>query len=194
MPNRKIVIIDDNPDQRFVLKGLLTDIGCEVIAEGASGLDAVKLLQEKTPDVVFMDVTMPGMDGIEAVNMIKNLNPLPVILLTGKKDEETIKRAMDAGIMAYLVKPVREEELLPTIELAIARFNEFQAVKKENINLKEAMEARKLIEKAKGILMEKERLAEKEAFAFIQKTSMDRRQSMKDVAFAIISAFEGKKK
>lgn len=194
VPKRKIIIIDDKPDQRFVLKGLLTDIGCEVIGEGASGLDAVKLLQDKTPDVVFMDVAMPGMDGIEAVNMIKNLNPLPVILITGKKDEETIKRAMDAGIMAYLVKPVREEELLPTIALAIARFNEFQAVKKENIDLKEAVEARKIIERAKGFLMEKEHLKEKEAFAFIQKTSMDRRQSMKEVSIAIISAFEGKKK
>lgn len=193
MPKRKIIIIDDNPDQRFVLKGLLTDIGCEVIAEGASGLDAVKLLQNKTPDVVFMDVAMPGMDGIDAVNMIKNLNPLPVILITGKKDEKTIQRATDAGVFAYLVKPVREEELLPAIELAIARFNEFQAVKKENIDLKEAIEARKLIERAKGFLMEKERLAEKEAFAFIQKTSMDKRQSMKEVSLAIISAFGGKK-
>ncbi|MBI5893993.1 MAG: response regulator [Deltaproteobacteria bacterium] len=188
-----MIIIDDNPDQRFVLKGLLTDIGCEVIAEGASGLDAVKLLQNKTPDVVFMDVAMPGMDGIDAVNMIKNLNPLPVILITGKKDEKTIQRATDAGVFAYLVKPVREEELLPAIELAIARFNEFQAVKKENIDLKEAIEARKLIERAKGFLMEKERLAEKEAFAFIQKTSMDKRQSMKEVSLAIISAFGGKK-
>ncbi|MBI5683024.1 MAG: response regulator [Deltaproteobacteria bacterium] len=193
MLGRSVIIIDDKPDQRFVLKGLLTDIGCSVIGEGASGIDAVKLMQDKTPDVVFMDVSMPGMDGIDAVNLIKNLNPVPVILLTGKRDEETIKRAMDAGIFALLIKPVREEELMPAIELAIARFKEFNTVMKENQDLKEALEARKIIERAKGILMKKEGLSEKETFTFIQKTSMDRRQSMREVALAIISAFEGKK-
>lgn len=190
MLERKVIIIDDKPDQRFVLKGLLEDIGCTVIGEGASGIDAVELMQGKTPDVVFMDVSMPGMDGIDAVNLIKNLNPVPVILLTGRRDEGTIKRAMEAGIFAFLIKPIREEELMPAIELAIARFKEFNAVLKENQDLKEALDARKIIERAKGMLMEKERLSEKEAFSFIQKTSMDRRQSMREVSLAIISAFE----
>ena len=158
MSDRKVIIIDDNPDQRFVLKGLLEDIGCSVVGQGTSGLDAVNLSQTTAADVMLIDMSMPGMDGIDAVNMIKNLNPLPVILFTGIKDTDTIKRAMDAGIMAYLVKPVRQEELLPTIEIAISRFKEFEALRRENIDLKEAILARKIIERAKGILMEKEKL------------------------------------
>ncbi|MEK6808769.1 MAG: response regulator, partial [Nanoarchaeota archaeon] len=137
MPCRKLVIIDDNADQRFVLKGLLTDIGCEVIGEGKSGLDAVELMQKLSPDAVLMDVKLPGMDGIEATMAINKLKPTPVILLTARKDEETIKRAVEAGVMAYLVKPIREEELLPTIELAISLFKEFQLVSKQNLELKE---------------------------------------------------------
>lgn len=193
MPKRKIMIIDDNVDQRFVLKGLLTDIGCNVIGEGKSGLDAMELIQKLSPDAVLMDIKMPGMDGIEAVTAINQLKPVPVILLTAKKDEETIKRAVEAGVMAYLVKPVKEEDLLPTIELAISRFNEFQAVLKENLDLKQTIEARKLVEKAKGLLMEKEGLKENEAFSRIQKISMDRRRPMKEIAEILITALEGRK-
>jgi len=193
MTKRKIIIIDDNADQRFVLKGLLTDIGCDVIGEGKSGLDALELMQKFFPDIILMDVKMPGMDGIEAVTAINQLRPTPIILLTGKKDEETIRRAIEAGVMAYLLKPVREEDLLPTIELAISRFNEFQAVLKENMDLKGTIEARKVVEKAKGLLMEKEGLTEKEAFSRIQKISMDRRRPMKEIAEILITALEGKK-
>lgn len=193
MPVRKVVIIDDNTDQRFVLKGLLTDIGCEVIGEGRSGLDAVDLMQKLSPDAILMDVKLPGMDGIEAVMAINQLKPAPVILLTAKKDEETIKRAVDAGVMAYLVKPVRAEELMPTIELAISRFNEFQAVLKENMDLKETIEARKIIERTKGLLMEKEGLSEREAFSRIQKLSMDKRRPMKEIAEILIAALEGRR-
>ncbi|MBI5875943.1 MAG: response regulator [Deltaproteobacteria bacterium] len=193
MPKRKIIIIDDNADQRFVLKGLLTNIGCDVIGEGKSGLDAMELMQKFFPDVILMDIKMPGMDGIEAVTAINQFKPTPVILLTAKKDDETIKRAVDAGVMAYLVKPVREEELMPAIELAISRFNEFQAVLKENLDLKQTIEARKLVEKAKGLLMKKEGLTEKEAFSRIQKISMDRRRPMKEIAEILITALEGRK-
>jgi len=192
MSKRKIVIIDDNADQRFILNGLLTNIGCDVIGEGKSGLDALELIQKFFPDIILMDIKMPGMDGIEAVTAINQLRPTPVILLTGKKDEETIRRAIEAGVMAYLVKPIREEDLLPTIELAISRFNEFQAVLKENIDLKETIEARKVVEKAKGFLMEKEGLTEKEAFSRIQKISMDRRRPMKEIAEILITALEGR--
>ena len=191
MPCRKLVIIDDNADQRFVLKGLLTDIGCEVIGEGSSGLDAMELMQKLSPDAVLMDVKLPGMDGIEAAMAINKLKPTPVILLTAKKDEETIKRAADAGVMAYLVKPIREEDLLPTIELAISRFKEFQIVSKQNLELKESIEARKVIERAKGLLMEKEGLSERGAFSRIQKLSMDKRRPMKEIAEILIAALEG---
>ena len=190
---RKVIIIDDNPDQRAVLKGLLTDIGCEVIGEGNSGLDAVELMQHLSPDAILMDIKMPGMDGIEAVTAINQLKPTPVIILTGKKDEETVKRAVEAGVIAYLIKPLREEELLPTIELAISRFNEFHAVLKENLDLKQTIEARKVIERAKGLLMAKEGLTEKDAFSRIQKISMDRRRPMKEIAEILITALEGKR-
>lgn len=193
MSKRKIIIIDDNSDQRFVLKGLLTDIGCDVVGEGKSGLDALELIQKLSPDAILMDIKMPGMDGIEAVTAINQLKPTPVIILTGKKDEDSIKRAVEAGIMAYLVKPVRQEDLIPTIELAISRFNEFQAVLKENLDLRETIEARKVVEKAKGFLMEKEGLTEKEAFSKIQKISMDRRRPIKEIAEILIMALEGKK-
>lgn len=193
MQNRKIIVVDDNQDQRFVLKGLLTDIGCEVIGEGKSGLEAVELLQKLSPDAILMDVKLPGMDGIEAAMAINKLKPTPVILLTAKKDEETIKRAVEAGIMAYLVKPIREEDLLPAIELAISRFREFQVVRKENIDLRESIEARKAIERAKGLLMEKEGLSESDAFSRIQKISMDRRRPMKEIAEILITALEGRK-
>ncbi|MEK7841852.1 MAG: response regulator [Deltaproteobacteria bacterium] len=191
MPCRKLVIIDDNADQRFVLKGLLTDIGCEVIGEGKSGLDAVELMQKLSPDAVLMDVKLPGMDGIEATMAINKLKPTPVILFTARKDEETIKRAVEVGVMAYLVKPVREEELLPTIELAISVFKEFQLVSKQNLELKEKAEARKIIERAKGFLMEKEGLSERDAFSRIQKLSMDKRRPMKEIAEILIAALEG---
>ncbi|MEK7828600.1 MAG: response regulator [Deltaproteobacteria bacterium] len=191
MPCRKLVIIDDNSDQRFVLKGLLTDIGCEVIGEGKSGLDAVELMQKLSPDAVLMDVKLPGMDGIEAAMAINKLKPTPVILFTARKDEETIKRAVEAGVMAYLVKPWREEELLPTIELAISVFKEFQLVSKQNLELKEKAEARKIIEKARGLLMEKEGLSERDAFSRIQKLSMDKRRPMKEIAEILIAALEG---
>ncbi|MBI5326743.1 MAG: response regulator [Deltaproteobacteria bacterium] len=193
MSKRKIVIIDDNTDQRFILKGLLTDSGCEVLGEGKSGLEAVELMQKLSPDAILMDVKLPGMDGIEAVLAINKLKPAPVILLTAKKDEETIRRAAEAGVMAYLVKPIREEELLPTIELAISRFKEFQAVRKENIDLRETIAARKIIEKSKGLLMEKEGLSEREAFSRIQKLSMDKRMSMREIAEILITALEGRR-
>ena len=191
MPCRKLVIIDDNADQRFVLKGLLTDIGCEVIGEGKSGLEAVELMQKLSPDAVLMDVKLPGMDGIEAAMAINKLKPTPVILFTARKDEETIKRAVEAGVMAYLVKPVREEELLPTIELAISVFKEFQLVSKQNLELKEKAEARKIIERARGLLMEKEGLSERDAFSRIQRLSMDKRRPMKEIAEILIAALEG---
>lgn len=193
MDKRKIVIIDDNKDQRTVLKGLVEEHGCEVIGEGKSGFDAIELMQKLSPDAILMDIKMPGMSGLEAVTAINQLKPTPVILLTGKQDNETVKKAVEAGVMAYLVKPIRGEELSPTIELAISRFNEFQAVRKENIDLKQTIEARKIIEKAKGLLMEKERLSEKDAFSRIQKVSMDQRRSMKEIAEILITALEQKK-
>jgi response regulator NasT len=139
-----------------------------------------------------MDVNMPEMNGIEAASEIRGLCPTPVVLITASDDTAVINRAIEAGAMAYLVKPVRYEELLPAIELAILRFKEQKALaelKKENEGLKDALKARKLIEKAKGILMQKERLSEDEAFTRLRRISMDRRKSMTEIAEIVIGAF-----
>lgn len=130
------------------------------------------------------------MNGIEAAKEITSTSPLPIVLFTAKNDQETIDKAKGAGVMAYLVKPIDEKEINPTIELAISRFQEFQILIKENLNLRETLEVRKIVERAKGILMELDNLSEKEAYRKIQKTSMDRRKSIKKVAEAIIMAHE----
>ncbi len=139
-----------------------------------------------------MDYKMPVKDGIEAAVEIGKTCPTAVVLLTAYDDEKTIRTAAEAGVMAYLVKPVRPEELLPAVEVAISRFKEFEALRKENVGLKDAVEARKIIEKAKGLLMEKEGLNENEAFVRIRNISMDRRKTMREIAEILVLALEGK--
>lgn len=190
---RKIAIIDDDASERLVLKGLVEEAGFTVVAEGADGVEAVKVCEKSLPDLVIMDVKMPLKDGIEATAELQRCCPTPVVLLTASADAETIKRAAEAGVMAYLVKPVREEELAPAIELAIERFKEFGVLRRENDDLKKTLQARKTIEKAKGLLMDRERLSESEAFSRIRKISMDKRKSMTEIAEVIILAFEEKK-
>ncbi|OGP15753.1 MAG: hypothetical protein A2054_08880 [Deltaproteobacteria bacterium GWA2_55_10] len=187
---RKIAIIDDNASERLVLKGFIEDAGHSLVAEGTDGSEALDICRKKDPDLIIMDVKMPVKDGIEAAAEINSFCPKPIVLLTGSDDEETIRRAAEAGVMAYLMKPLRAEELCPAIELAISRFNEFEALRKENSDLKKALEARKSIEKAKGLLMEKENLSEGEAFSRIRKISMDKRKSMSEIAEVLIMALE----
>ncbi len=190
---KKIAIIDDDASERAVLKGLVAECGFTVVAEGVNGMEAVEICRTKSPDLVIMDVKMPVKDGIEAVAEINRLCPTPVVLLTASDDNETITRAVEAGVMGYLLKPVRQEEIAPAAALAISRFIEFEMLKKENRDLKNTLQARKAIEKAKGLLMEKEGLSEAAAFSRIRKISMDRRQSMTDIAGIIITALEEKK-
>jgi len=193
----KIAIIDDNASERTVLKGLVEESGFAVVAEGASGQDALDICRLKAPDLVIMDVRMPvkgGVKGgIEATTEINRLCPTPVVLLTASDDEDTISRAVEAGVMGYMVKPVRQEDIIPAVKLAMSRFLEFDILKRENRDLKNSLLARKAIEKAKGLLMEKEGLSEAAAFARIRKISMDKRQSMTDIAEIIITALEDKK-
>lgn len=187
---RKIAVVDDNPTERFILRGFLEDAGIEVVAEGSDGSEALALCRLHSPDLLIMDVKMPGKDGIEAASEIGRSCPTPIVLLTGCDDEETIKKAAEAGVMAYLVKPVRAEELAPSVELAITRFKEFMELRRENEALKSTIQARKLIEKAKGLLMEREGLSEADSFTRIRKISMDKRKSMAEVAEVIIMAFD----
>lgn len=187
---KNIAVIDDNDSERLVLKGLIEESGFTVVGEGADGVEAVKVCESIRPDLVIMDVKMPLRDGIEAAAEIQRCCPTPVVLLTASADADTVRRAAEAGVMAYLMKPVRHEELGPAIELAISRFKEFEILRRENSDLKKTLQARKTIEKAKGLLMDREKLSEGEAFSRIRKISMDKRMSMTDIAETIILAFE----
>ncbi len=165
-------------------------LGFEVAGEGESGSEALRLAQELKPDVLFLAVGLPEMDGVSAAAQILEAHPLPIIILSSRQDPDVIQRAIEAGVMAYLVKPLREEELLPAIELAVSRFDEFMALRKENEDLKRTLEGRKLIERAKGVLMERERVTERQAFSMIQKTSMNTRRPMTEIAQAILLSEE----
>jgi AmiR/NasT family two-component response regulator len=190
---RKILLIDDQETQRRVLRELLELSGHDVIGEGANGEEAINLSKSLKPDLIIMDVKMPQLDGIGAAKIINKTFPVPIILNTVKQDEDTIIRAKEAGVMAYLVKPVRKEELNPTIEIALSRFHEFEALRKGIFDLQKTIDARKVIDKAKGIIMETEAISERDAYRRIQKLSMNQRKTMKEIAEAIIMTDEIKR-
>ncbi len=183
---RRVVIADDESIIRLDLGEMLTNLGYEVVGEGGDGAVAVELAQKLRPDLVIMDIKMPGMDGIAAARELTRARIAPVLLLTAYSEQQLVERAKEAGVVAYLVKPFREAELLPAIEIALSRFAEFQVLEKEVNSLKEALETRKLVEQAKGVLMETQGLREAEAFHRIRKASMDTRKSMREIAEAIL--------
>ncbi len=183
---RQILIIDDSIRSRVMLAQAFERLGFSVAGEGASGADAIRLATELEPDVLLLAVGLPDMDGVTTAAQIVEAHPLPIIMLSSHLDAEVIQRAKEAGVMAYLAKPLREEELLPAIELAVSRFEEFTALRKENEDLKRTLEGRKVIERAKGVLMEREKISEQQAFAKIQKASMNTRRPMVDIAQAIL--------
>jgi response regulator NasT len=160
------------------------------VAEAADGRTAVELARKLLPDLVIMDIKMPDMDGISAADELAKARVAPVVLLTAYSEQALIGRAKDAGVCGYLVKPFRETELMPVIELALARFDEMRDLEREVSDLKEALETRKLVERAKGVLMEVHGLRESEAFNRMRKTSMDNRKSMREVAEAILLTHE----
>lgn len=182
----RIIIADDESLIRLDLREMLTHLGYDVIAEAGDGRSALDLAKKLQPDLVIMDIKMPDLDGITAAEELTRLQIAPVVLLTAYSDQALVERAKEAGVVGYVVKPFREAELMPVIELSLARFDEFRSLERELGDLKEALEARKLIERAKGVLMEVYGLKEAEAFHRIRKTSMDARKSMKEVAEAIL--------
>jgi AmiR/NasT family two-component response regulator len=184
----RIVIADDESLVRTDLREALTELGYLVVGEVGDGQSVVNMARELDPDVVVMDIKMPGLDGIEAARILTQEKVAPVVLLTAYSQKDLIERAKEAGVVGYLVKPFRTTDLAPAVELAIARFAEFRALEEEVGNLTEALETRKKVERAKGILMEKQNLSEAEAFRKIQKMSMNTRRPMKEVAEAIILA------
>ena len=187
---RRIIIADDESLIRLDLREMLTHLGYDVIAEAGDGQTAMELALKLRPDLVVMDIKMPDVDGITAAENLTRERVAPVVLLTAYSDQPLVERAKEAGVVGYVVKPFREAELMPVIELSLARFEEFRALETEVGGLKEALESRKVVERAKGVLMEVHGLRESEAFHRIRKTSMDARKSMREVAEAILLTHE----
>jgi response regulator NasT len=158
------------------------------VGEGVSGKKALVIARTAKPEIIIMAIGLPDMDGIEAAREVMRLQPLPIVLLTGHHDAVTVERAKQAGVMGYLVKPLRSAELAPAVELAITRFHECSSLRAENSALKENLEARKLIERAKGLLMRQKNQSEEEAYTLLKRTSMNVRKPMAEIAQAIISA------
>jgi len=186
----RVVIADDSSVFCMDLREMLQNLGYLVVGEAGDGKSAVNLARELRPDVVLMDIKMPDMDGIEAARLLTEERIAPVVLLTAYSDRDLIQQAREAGVVGYLVKPVQEANLGPAIEVAMARFQEFRALEKEVDNLEDQLETRKLVDRAKGILMDTQGLTEAAAFRRIQKMSMNTRKSMKEIAQAIILTFE----
>ena len=186
MAKRRVIIADDESLIRLDIKEMLTTLGYLVVGEAGDGVSAVNLARELRPDLVIMDIKMPGMDGIDAAKVLTEEKVAPVLLLTAFSQQDLVERAKEAGVVGYIVKPFREAELVPAIEIALARFQEFQALEKETADLKETLETRKLVDRAKGLLMDTHGLTEAEAFRKIQKMSMNTRKPMKEIAEAIL--------
>jgi AmiR/NasT family two-component response regulator len=190
MSEIRVVIADDESIIRMDLKSLLEEMGHTVVGEAVDGQKALELARSLKPDVVIMDIKMPVTDGLDAAKIICEEKIAPVVLLTAYSQKDLIDRAKDAGVFAYLVKPFQESDILPAIEIAIARYLEAQELEQTVGDLEQKLEARKLVDRAKGILMDKYKLSEAEAFRRIQQQSMNQRRSMKEIAEAIIIAHE----
>jgi two-component system, response regulator PdtaR len=188
-----VIIADDESLIRMDLREMLTNLGYLVVGDVGDGRSAVNLARELKPDLVIMDIKMPDLDGIEAAKILTEEHIAPVVLLTAYSQKELVDRAKEAGVVGYMVKPFRESDLTPAIEVAMARFEEFEALSKEVKDLQVAFETRKLVDRAKGILMDTQGLSEAEAFRKIQKMSMNIRKPMKEVAEAIILAHQTEK-
>ncbi len=186
----RIIIADDESLIRLDLREMLTHLGYDVIGEAGDGKSAMELARRLRPDLLIMDIKMPDLDGISAAEELTRERIAPVVLVTAYSDQGLVERAREAGVVGYVVKPFREAELMPVIELSRARFDEFRTLEREVGSLKDALETRKVIERAKGVLMETHGLRESEAFHRIRKTSMDARKSMKEVAEAILLAHD----
>jgi two-component system, response regulator PdtaR len=182
----KVLVVEDEALIRLDLAEMLTEEGYVVAGEAGDGEQAVELARRLHPDLVIMDIKMPKVDGIAAATAIVDERIAPVVMLTAFSQRDLIEQARDAGAMAYLVKPFARHELVPAIELAVSRFAEKRALEDEVATLGERLETRKLVDRAKGLLMARQQMTEPEAFRWIQRTAMDRRTTMKAVAEAVV--------
>jgi response regulator NasT len=186
----RILVAEDEALIRLDLAEMLTEAGYDVVGQASNGEQAVEMARELAPDLVIMDVKMPVMDGITAAEAIGAAKICPVVMLTAFSQTELVERARDAGVMAYIVKPFTASDLAPAIDIARHRWSEVKALESEIADLGERLETRKAVDRAKGILMKKLKVSEAEAFRWIQKTAMDRRLGMREVADAVITGMD----
>jgi two-component system, response regulator PdtaR len=186
--SKTILMCDDERTIRMHLKVMLLELGFDDVLECGDGKSAVDMALASFPDMVILDVAMPKMDGITAAGEIRKKLKIPIMLLTNSYDSTTVKRASETGIAAFLTKPLREQDLLPAIELALAHTDEVEGLKEKIDDLRETIENRKIIEKAKGMLMDKERLSEADAYRVMQKLAMDKRKTLRQIADGIVKA------
>ena len=187
----RVVVAEDEAIIRLDVVEILREAGYDVVGEAGDGEAAVRLVEELRPDLVVMDVKMPVLDGITAAERIGKAGIAPVVLLTAFSQRELVERARDAGAMAYVVKPFSGDDLLPAVEIATSRYAQIRALEQEVGDLAERFETRKRVDRAKGLLMQRMGLSEPEAFRWLQKTSMDRRLTMREVADAVVHQVGG---
>ena len=183
----RIIIADDEAVIRMGLRAMLEERGYAVVGEAAEGRRAVDLVEKLRPDLVFLDIKMPGLDGLAAAEQLIAAHRVPVIILTAYGDRALIDRAREAGVMGYLMKPLREADLEPAIQVALARYRDLQALAEEVTDLQDALETRKLVERAKAALMHRLGLSDEEAYRRIQEASRTARRPMKDVAREVLA-------
>jgi response regulator NasT len=191
-PARRVVVAEDEALIRLDIVEMLREAGFDVVGEAGDGEQAVRLAEELKPDLVVLDVKMPVLDGISAAERIVGARIAPVVLLTAFSQRELVERARDAGAMAYVVKPFTSADLMPALEIALSRHAEIAALESEVADLQQRFETRKLVDRAKGLLQTRFGMTEPEAFRWIQKTSMDKRLTMREVAQAVIGAGDEK--
>ena len=188
----RVVVAEDEALIRLDLVEMLNESGYEVIGQAGDGLKAIELTENLNPDLVIMDIKMPKLDGISAAEKIASNRFCPVVILTAFSQKDLVEKARDAGAMAYLTKPFSMDELMPAIELAVSRFQEIKQLDNEIKDLQEQLKARKSIDQAKALLIKHLKLSEPEAFKWMQKTAMDKRRSMLDVATLVIEEYKNR--
>ena len=189
-PRWKVLIVDDHAPSRTALAEAITEHGGQVVGNGNRANDLMSLVERHRPDVAVFAVGLPDGDGVEAARKVMEADPCALVVLTSRTEPEVAARAAEAGVLGFLAKPLRQEELGPALDLAVSRFRDLEAVRRENQELKRKLESRKLVDRAKALLIQRLGLSEAEAYRRLQKTAMDTRKTMGDVARAVLLSEE----